>query len=598
MCSRSGPRWPAVEGAGSSVISAADKAAVAQLFDTAVRLHEEGQLQRAEYLYRDVLRQAPGHAAALNMLGVIGCQTGNLSSGATLIRRALEFEPDNPGFNNNLGMAQLQMGDAQAAVEQFERAVRVQPRFAEAQFNLANACLAIGNEDAAEKHYRKALRVRPDFADALNNLGNLLRQRGRAREALPLLRRLVAHRPTDAQAQGNLALALQAAGALDEAVAVYRQALVLDARQGAVWASLAGCERSRGALAEAEAAYEQAIAVGPVRVDLLEARGLVQFARSQVAAARASFERACTLDPYAASAHEHLGMACAAFGDRARASAAFERAVEIDPCQVGAWRGLAEMIHSKAAAQALVDRIAPQREVCAEGSRDVAALDFALGKLHDELGAFPAAFAAYSRANAARRSAIGFDRDAQLAFIDALIEVFDGPYFRTLPAHGAASEVPVLIVGMPRSGTTLVEQILASHHDVHGAGELTFFPERIPALPRFLATRKPFPHCVPGNLERIESFAQDYLDLLTAHGGAARRVTDKMPYNFLYLGVIAALLPRARVIHCRRQAMATCWSILRMISPAITRIPMHWRTLRSPTSVTSVWSNTGLPCYR
>ena len=541
--------------------STADKAALVQLFDTAVRLHEEGQLQRAEYLYRDVLRQAPGHAAALNMLGVIGCQTGNLSAGAALIRRALEGEPDNPGFNNNLGMAQLQMGDAQAAIEQFERAVRGQPRFVEAQFNLANAYLAVGNETAAEKHYRKALRVRPDFADALNNLGNLLRQRGRAGEALPLLRRLVAHRSSDAQAQGNLALALQAAGALDEAVTVYRQALTLDARQGALWEALAGCERLRGDLAAAEAAYEQAIAVGPARADLLEALGLVQFARSEVAAARTSFERACALDPDSASAHERLGMAWAAFGDRARASDCFERAVDLDPRQVGAWRGLAEMNHSKVAAQTLVARIALQREACAEGSRDVATLDFALGKLHDELGAFPAAFAAFARANAARRSAVAFDRDAQIAFIDALIEVFDSAYFQALPVHGAASELPVLIVGMPRSGTTLVEQILASHSDVHGAGELTFFPERIPALPRLLATRKPFPYCVPGNLARIGRFAQDYLDLLAAHGGSARRVTDKMPYNFLYLGVIAALLPRARVIHCRRQAMATCWSI-------------------------------------
>jgi len=248
-------------------------------------------------------------------------------------------------------------------------------------------------------------------------------------------------------------------------------------------------------------------------------------------------------------------------GDRTRAKACFERAVDIHPGQVGAWRGLAELDQSEVTAQALVARIAVQRDACAEGSRDAAVLDFALGKLHDEIGAFPTAFAAYERANAARRSAIGFDRDAQLAFIDALIDVFDNAYFRSLPAHGPASEVAVMIVGMPRSGTTLVEQILASHRDVHGAGELTFFPERMPALSRVLDTRKPFPQCVPGNLARIQPFAQDYLDLLTAHGGAALRVTDKMPYNFLYLGVIAALLPRARVIHCRRHAMATCWSI-------------------------------------
>jgi len=146
----------------------------------------------------------------------------------------------------------------------------------------------------------------------------------------------------------------------------------------------------------------------------------------------------------------------------------------------------------------------------------------------------------------------------QGAYIDAIIATFDAAYVARAAVAGVASEVPLLIVGMPRSGTTLVEQILASHPAVCGAGELTFWPEQ---LGRSGAGQRPFPASVAGAGEPLRELASRYLALLTERGGCAARVSDKMPYNFLYLGVIATLLPGASVVHCRRQAMATCFSI-------------------------------------
>ncbi|MGE0485809.1 MAG: sulfotransferase [Gammaproteobacteria bacterium] len=542
--------------------SAPRDGAVAQAFDTALRLHREGQLQRAEFLYRDVLRQAPDHAEALNMLGVIGCQTGNFAAGADLIRRALAIAPGNADFHNNLGMALLQRGEAGAAVAEFEQAVKARPRFAEALFNLGNACLANDRRAEAEKHYRKALKARPDYTDALNNLGNSLRERGEAREAAQLFHRLVSLMPGFAPGHLNLGLALQAQGRLDEALAAFGRATDIDGGLAMAWACRGDCHRQRGEPAAAEEAYRRALDIGGATVPLLNALGMAQFAGGCVADARACFERARDLDGDVAVSHDNLGMTLAAAGDRDQAAACFERAVALEPALGSAWRNLAELTRDGGAARALAARIADARDALpADANVARGQMEFARGRLLDLCGEEEAAFAAWSAANALRRRAVRFDAVAQQRFIDELLAVFDADFFAAPGAQREDSELPVFVVGMPRSGTTLVEQILAAHHAVHGAGELTFFPELPASLPRTWGSRQGFPRCVAGQAGRLAELAPRYLELLRSRGGDAARVVDKMPYNFLYLGLIAAVFRRARVIHCRRDPVATCFSI-------------------------------------
>lgn len=536
--------------------------AVGQLFDTAVALHREGQLQRAEVLYRDVLRQQADHADALNMLGVIGCQTGNLQAGMGLIRRALAVQPRNPDYHNNLGMAALELRDHDAAVRAFEQAVKANPRFAEGWFNLANAELARAHPQAAEKAYRKALRVRPDYADALNNLANLLRQDGRAVEAAQLLRRLVRLQPRFAPAHLNLGLALAACGNFDEAVDSLRSAAALDAALAAeAWTHVGRCERRRGALDASAAAYREALAAGTPTAARWNALGAVQFAAGDIDEAARSFEQALAIDADSADALDNLGLVWAARGDRTRAASNFERALACQPAHGAAWRDLAALEHEPAAARALAERLEAALAALPDTAPARVPMGFALGRLADLLGDYEQAFAAFAAANAMRRANTPYDGAAQARFIDSLMQVFDDAFFASQTEPASDSERPLFIVGLPRSGTSLVEQILASHPQIHGAGELTFFPERVARLPAMLGSKRPFPQCVTSDCAALAPLAADYLALLEARGGNARRVTDKMPYNFLYLGLIAALFPRARVIHCRRDAMATCFSL-------------------------------------
>ena len=159
------------------------------------------------------------------------------------------------------------------------------------------------------------------------------------------------------------------------------------------------------------------------------------------------------------------------------------------------------------------------------------------------------------------REQVPFDRDAQRDFINAIVETFSPEFMARATALAQDDERPVFILGMPRAGTTLVEQIAASHPQVYGAGELTFFPEQLPALLRRAGQTSTYPRGIGRRLNELGALAPRYLAVLASRAGQARRVSDKMPYNFLYLGVIAALFPRARVVHCTRHPLATCHSI-------------------------------------
>ncbi len=193
-------------------------------------------------------------------------------------------------------------------------------------------------------------------------------------------------------------------------------------------------------------------------------------------------------------------------------------------------------------------------------------LHFVLARVRERAGAYDHAFAHYRRANELLQESQGADGAAdpaeQRRLVDRLIAVCTPAFFERVRSFGSDSEVPVFVVGMPRSGTTLAEQILASHPHARGAGELNDIDGLATRLPERLGGTQPYPEC----LERLDpatarAAADVYLGRLRQYGGTAARVIDKLPFNFVHLGLIAALFPRARIVHCRRDPIDTCLSV-------------------------------------
>ncbi len=184
-----------------------------------------------------------------------------------------------------------------------------------------------------------------------------------------------------------------------------------------------------------------------------------------------------------------------------------------------------------------------------------------MAKLHDEGGDYDEAFHCFRAGNDLRKAGHRYQPEEESLFVDRLMASFNKELFGEKERIGNRSERPVFIVGMPRSGTTLVEQILASHPQVHGHGELEEMAELVRGLSERLGSRQPYPECVK-TLDEITagSLAEAHLAQLERHGCGVVRSIDKMPHNFLHLGLIALLFPRARLIHCLRDPLDTCLS--------------------------------------
>ncbi len=363
-----------------------------------------------------------------------------------------------------------------------------------------------------------AAALMPEDAEAHSSLGNALRALGRLEESAARHRRAIAIAPQYADAHNNLGTTLQDLGQLEEAADSYRRAVAIKSEFALAHHNLGVTLRQLGRFTEAEA----------------------------------SCGRALEIDPRFPAALVLLAELHADQGRFAAAEDALKRALAVDPDLAEAWAGMAglrKMTEADAGWLEQAQRIAarpppPRQEIH---------LRYALGKYFDDTADYPRAFDNYRRANElTKRIGASYDRQRTAAAVDRLIERHARLWIEQMAARANASPRPVFIVGMPRAGTTLAEQILASHPAVFGAGELAFWGSE-PA--RSAAAGGDVGEAALGRL------AAEYLRRLETLSADAQRVLDKMPENFLCLGLIHAALPRAKIIHMQRGPIDTCLSI-------------------------------------
>ncbi|HWX70038.1 MAG TPA: tetratricopeptide repeat protein [Steroidobacteraceae bacterium] len=533
----------------------------------------------AEFLPRD----AEAHANLGSELRVRGTWEAALAS----LRRSLELEPRNPDALIEAADVERALGRERDAVSLYERALQLDPLRGEAHNNLGNALLELAQPEAAVRCYRQALAIKPDDAQVLCNLGNALRQVGELEEALDCSRRAIALAPRLAMAHNNLGLLLTGRGQRAEAVTSFREALRLNPRYVEALNNLGNVLREQGEQREALELYRQALQFDAARADshcnlgyaLLDARrvadaaasfrsalalqpnnvsaqlGLVAARRVQglTTEAEARCRVALAAEPRSSAALSLLGELCADRGRFDEAQELFERAIALDADFVPAYGSIAahrRMSRKDSAWLEGAERLLARPLPLAEQIH----LRYALGKFFDDVGECHKAFLSYQAANElTKRYGARYERARFTGVVDRIISVCDEAFVREPRPGVCESERPVFIIGMPRSGTSLTEQILASHPQVFGAGEVSFWEQGFTTLERGADSG--------GATAALAGVARDYLARIGAQAGAASRVTDKMPANFLYAGLIHAALPRARIIHMQRHPLDTCLSI-------------------------------------
>lgn len=543
--------------------------ALAARLQQAMALHRAGRLAKAEAAYRHILEIAPDHADALHLLGLLAFQQGRAPEALELVDRAIARNRRAARYHNTRGLALGAANRPPEAAQAFRDALKLDPAHVDALLNLGGLLRRQGDPAGAAELFQRALRQRADSVEALIGLGSVLCEAGRFAEALPSLTRAQKLRPDDA---GLLVLLGNALAALRRpaAPACFEQALKLKPDFVPALAGLGDWNR-RGSRPERAVAYLERAA----ELDSADPRRQAALADALVAAGRyADAETQLRIliasQPDVLPAHLLLARLLRVLGRFDDSLASLERAAALRPDSPEVLTALAEH-HGAALPQPVFDRLRAVLDRPGPAGR-LAPARFALAQLLDARGETDAAFAEFARANQVWREALAqsglvYDPARQERDIDRLIAVFTPEFFAKAAGSGIDSALPVFVVGMPRSGTTLVEQILASHSAVHAAGELRLVAEIAAALPADIGADAPlYPEC----LERLadaqrrrhaEAQVARLAELaLDAGRPGARRVVDKQPLNFLHLGLIATLWPRATLIHCRRDARDTLLS--------------------------------------
>jgi tetratricopeptide (TPR) repeat protein len=499
----------------------------------ALELHRRGHLDRAASAYEATLAVNPDQPEVLHLLGLVSLQRGNAGRAVALIGRAVALRPAEAAFHAALAEAYWASGAADRAIGSYHAALRLNPNNPAVLSNLAATLLSQGDVDAGIRHLRDAIQLAPEMPAAYNNLGNALGRKGDKAGALEQFRIAVRLAPNAAQAQSNLGRMLLEHGEPEEALIRSREALRLQPELAEVQSNLGNVLHALGQIDEAKACYSEAI----------------------------------RLKPSLAAAHAGLGGVFEELGDFDHALAAIRTALVYDPRHAGTLARLATWLRDKlpAADRATIEDMLADPTLTADRRWP---LQFGLAQALDAEGAFDRSAALTLQANALQLADFqnrgkGYDPETHRTTVDRLIAAFSAEFFAKVRGFGLETELPVFIVGMPRSGTTLAEQVLASHPKVFGAGELRLAWQTIEALPEATGRAGNPLDCLQYlDQETVRRLAARHLDALATLDRSAGRVVDKMPENTLYLGMIATIFPRAKLIHCRRDlndVALSCW---------------------------------------
>lgn len=451
---------------------------------------------------------------------------GALSNVVSRARALLQDHPHAAILHNILGSAQAAQGQFIDAVASFDAALRLDPGQAQLHFNRGNALSSCGEPAAAIASYRRAVEIDPDYVNAFFNLGRALRKAGDVTGARTAFEKVLQLKPDFAEAYNSLGNIFRDANSLDMALANYRMAAQYLPDKAVIHVNMGATLADIGEFDEAAKSYEHAIA----------------------------------LDPKNEDAHVGLGNVLAALGEKERAIEYYTKALRLNPNLSGCYRNYTAALTVEADDPFL----APLRELAARPNLspiDQENVAFALAKAELDLGSVDQGMKRLAEGNALRRRALGYTFEKDRREFAQIVDWFAKSAPGLEASEPLARSRPIFIVGMPRSGTSLVEQILASHSQVHGAGEANFLG---------VAFEK------AGGLLRPMT-AEGYTEVRSSYLSALRGVsdnlfvTDKNPLNFRLLGLILRALPEAIVIHTNRDPAAVCWSNYRnrYVSPAM-----------------------------
>ena len=418
---------------------------------------------------------------------------------------------------NLMGASAAQLGKLDEAVLAFQKALSIKPNDAQAYYNMGNALKDQEKLEEAIDAYRKALSIKPDYADAYVNMGNVLTDQEKLEDAIEAYNRALSNEPDNAEAHYNMGNALKDQEKLEEAIDAYRKALSIKPDYADAYVNMGNVLTDQEKLEDAIEAYNGALSNEPDNAEAYYNIGNALKDQEKLGEAIEAYDKALSVKPDYADAHFNLSLI---------------KKYEENDDQIIQAQKLYEL------------------ENLSKDAR--CSLAFSLAKMYEDVGKLDQAFSYLFEGNALRKNLLNYSINQDIEFFKRLKET--QPHFLINSKKIKESSIktnPIFILGMPRSGTSLVEQIISSHAKVLGAGELKYiskFGEKLAVDPTSI------------NVSAISEFRQKYLSEVSKLSYEKNFVTDKMPQNFHFIPLICAAFPEAKIVHIKRSAAATCWS--------------------------------------
>ena len=550
--------------------------------------------QEAENILRQILKVNPAQAEALHQLGLLLFATGRRREAMDPLVQATRSAGTNPMYHANLCEIARQNGDFETAVAAGQKAVALRPNYAEAwnnlgvawfdrrdfrkavdcyrtalkhradyvqaASNLANALHQLGEDEEALSHYDRALRLDPNFVEAQNNKATVLRDLHRHEEAVPIYRAALARNPNYVEAINNLGLCLNEMGQKSEAIELFKRSIALKPEFPDTHTFLGTVlvERKRGEEALVEA--QTALRLAPRNPENYNLLGRVYFELGRYDEALAALDDAVKLKPTMADAWNNRGNMLKELGRMDEARAAYERALTLKPSLWGTYVNYSDAEKIPADAPLAKRLEAMSADIQRVPARQRHFIHFALGKVYEDNKRYEEAMAQFIEGCRIKRQLFQYDEANALGLFERIRKTFTPELVKARSGGGSDSAQPFFVLGMPRSGTTLVEQIIASHPLVRAAGELGEMGKVVQSV-RGPQGQLPYPEFVSAvSDEGLKQIGDSYAKALDSYAPGAPHITDKMPSNYYYVGLIHLALPRAKVIHTVRNATDTCIS--------------------------------------
>lgn len=477
-----------------------------------------GKPAEAEQVYRKILRHDTDNLAALHGLALLAQEAGRSDVAVQCLKRTTALAPNNPMFHSHLGVVYRTMGQLDDSIASHRRAFALAPNEAPVRNNLGNALRDAKQFEEAVEHFRVARKLAPNYPEANRNLGITLRDLGQKEEAQKYLEEAVRLRPLYCEAQNDLGGIYREQERDEEAEACFRTAIKANPNYAPSYLNLAGTMQRQGKTELPPKLYRKAV----------------------------------ELDPDLPEAYLGLGSTYEQEGLIEEAVVQFRKALSVKPELGNGYLSLASIpsVTLTEEERAQIQNLLAKPDLEDETR---SALYFALARVCEREKKYDQAFEYVQKGNKIDRAKIDFSAQANRQFISRCIEIFDKPFLEARADFGSESDRPVFVLGLPRSGTTLIEQIISAHPKAFGGGEVVLIHNMARQLTRELNSKVPYPDCIfDMTAESSKRLAGLYLDHLASFDNTALRVTDKLPFNFRYVGLLQLLFPKARIIHCRR----------------------------------------------